>query len=304
MGNCYHHEIVASQDGKQSKGLVRTINSLRTVPNNDNDLDSSPRFIPKLIIRKNFQLVANTQVIPTTGIHSALEFDSSYAFIPDIMSLPSEFIRGIWNKHHRPLPEYEEAANLIILEPQWKSQTILLRNLESIRKEFQSDPTLERRILGNFEQILLDTIRKAYPENSNSRSQEDLIFKRNIFNTIMSLFNGLQWRQPYFAYSLAMFSENETKDNIGNYSRCLLLHANQFIYHLDAANSVAKLSEVCDRASRCFSAQRQAFNVVIIAAQRYKGGSKAENIDLTTKEGAFTRYHHPNTDSQTFIHAP
>lgn len=61
------------------------------------------------------------------------------------------------------------------------------------------------------------------------------------------------------------------------------------LFYCDFA-TVAKLSEICDRASRCQSAQRQAFNVLICAAQRNKKGSKDVDIDLTTREGALTRH--------------
>ena len=61
----------------------------------------------------------------------------------------------------------------------------------------------------------------------------------NIFYTIRSLFGGLKWRQPYFAYSLAMFSANETKDTIGNYFGRLVLTP-QIIYYLDAADIISR----------------------------------------------------------------
>lgn len=160
MGNCCHREIVPSQGGKLSSDLLVTINSARVPRSDDKEMDTTP---PKRIKRKNYDFKnGNTQVVPTTVIHSVVEFDTSHAFIPDIMSHPSEFIRGIWSKHHRPLPEYEEAASLIILEPQWISQTVLLRNLESIKREFQSNPTLEEVTLDDFVQkITIHAVRRT-----------------------------------------------------------------------------------------------------------------------------------------------
>ena len=157
----------------------------------------------------------NNKGVP--DIHGTVEFDSSPAFIQDIMSRPSEFIRSVWSKHHPPLPEYQKAANLIILEPQWISHTVLLRHLDSIKKEFRSDAALEQRLLTGFEQILLNAISKAYPDCSNPRIQQDMMLNCNIFNTIMPFYHGLRWRKSYFAYSLSKFYENESRDTIGKY---------------------------------------------------------------------------------------
>ena len=53
--------------------------------------------------------------------------------------------------------------------------------------------------------------------------------------------------------------------------------------------AVAKLSEICDRAHRCQSAQRQAFNLLICAAQRNRKDGNHPNLNLLTREGALTR---------------
>ena len=45
---------------------------------------------------------------------------------------------------------------------------------------------------------------------------------------------------------------------------------------------------MCDRAHRCASAQRQAFNLLICAAQRNRKDGN-HNLDLLTREGALTR---------------
>ena len=161
-------------------------------------------FLPSRI---NVSGVANVPAIVVCG--------SCPAFIPDLLSHPSEYIRSVWNKWHSPLPEYIRAVSMIALEPPWISHTRLLRHLEAIKLELRSDRSTEGRLLGDFENILLQAISKAYPTSSSPRSQQDIMTGCGIFNTIYPFYSNLRWRKSYFAFSLLKFCELEEQDTIG-----------------------------------------------------------------------------------------
>ena len=164
------------------------------------------------------QRVSLSSRISLSGVRSMpamVEYDSFPAFIPDLLSHPSEFIRSVWSKQHAPQLEYMKAVSMIALEPHWILHTRLLRHLEAIKRELRSDRSLESRIRSDFDNILLQAISKAYPNCSSPRSQQDITTGCGIFNTISPFYSNLRWRKSFFSFSLQKFCEFEDQDTIG-----------------------------------------------------------------------------------------
>ena len=195
--------------------------------------------------------------------------------IPVLVRSTSEEILEVWNQPRtliHSIEEYHEAQSAIILEPKWLKHTKLQKYIRYIDQEFKKNPKLKATMhsQSEFSIMLHKLIAKAYPEKKdNPRSAHDIVHGCNIFESVMKLCPNLRWRQPYLTYALYLLHQHAEPDTI-----------------------VSKLSETCDRANRCSSAQRQAFNILICAAYNsntMKSTSILAYDDLSTKEGALMR---------------
>mmetsp|Transcript_24914 Transcript_24914/g.50608 ORF Transcript_24914/g.50608 Transcript_24914/m.50608 type:complete len:856 (-) Transcript_24914:80-2647(-) len=166
------------------------------------------------------------------------------AYVPNIGRMDSEDITSRWSKPRIRLKEYCKAAETMCLSPQWVAHTRLLRYVRGTRILLQNDQRMKEQYLSNqyFEQLLVQLIKKAFQlsADSDAKHQKDGITGANIFEAGSSLWNSMKWRKPYMTHAIHILVEHEDRDTI-----------------------VVKLSEVCDRATRCSSAQRQAFNVLV-----------------------------------------
>lgn len=138
------------------------------------------------------------------------------------------------------------SADVICLAPGWIKYTALGRHTQRIDSLLAQNTKLAKTAADSvqFETTLLAVVRKAYRLSSSAaaRSQTDMMGGQNIFSTI----NGLrQW-----------CGSEQKRRRLGH-----ALHEILALEHPDGL--VAKLSEVCDRAPRCPSAKKQAFNLII-----------------------------------------
>ena len=214
--------------------------------------------------------------IDITGIELPFQsIDSAKALhIPTLQRQTSEEIRLVWSRpHNRALPEYKPAFEAMCLESKWLTHTKLERFLRELSDEMKRDSDLMRKCNNPsyFDDVLRQMIAKAYP-GCNPTIQSDILHGCNIFQAVKNLYNTLGWRQPYMTAAFRRLQLFENADTV-----------------------MAKLSEICDRAPRCSSAKRQAFNILIAAAcDKSKSSGKASIVvaaDLDSKEGALIRFH-------------
>ena len=192
------------------------------------------------------------------------------AHIPQLQRAKSEEIRVIWSRENEPPPEYEQALSLICLQPSWILRTRLSRYLQAMTVRLRSDPRLSARLSdGQYcQRLSKQLVRKAYvlPSDQAAAEQKDLLTGRPIVQVLQSLFNDLGWRQPFLSFALESLVSHEKPDAI-----------------------IAKLSEVCDRAPRCSSAKRQAFNLLVAHAYHLHEQSAKAPSEVQTKEDACVR---------------
>lgn len=179
-------------------------------------------------------------------------------------------------------PEYREAFDSICLRPHWVSHTKTMTILRFIGSAFIDSSQVEQTLVDTdyFTEICVALISKAYriegfkPKRaptteevdteteqklrSIALAQKDVMTGRGIFGTLLNLFSWLGWRKPYFAFALHYWVYLDTPDSL-----------------------VAKLGEVIDRAVRCASAKRLAFDTVLRHAHTLattKTGSKDRSV--------------------------
>jgi len=214
--------------------------------------------------------------LPVSQISSSISHSTpTMLHIPDLTRRNSEEILEVWNQPRsliHKIEEYQEAQSSIILESKWLKHTKLFKYIRYIDLEFKKNPKLKSTMKSQSEvtNIVEKLITKAYPAKLKyPRSVNDIVHECNIFDSVMKLFPNLRWRQPYLTYAMDLLYQHAEPDTI-----------------------LSKLSETCDRANRCSSAQRQAFNILICAAYNcntLKLTRAPAYDDLSTKEGALMR---------------
>ena len=160
------------------------------------------------------------------------------------------------------------ATKIICIARAFYAYTSLGRHTERIRRLVAQDAALARKAgeASEVENTLVSIVQMAYKLTTAraARSQTDIMGGQIIVSTIQSL-----WRA------------------LGTQQQLMLSHALREILELEQPDGlVAKLSEVCDRAPRCSSAQKQAFNLLIQhagkltdAASRKQGTADAIHRD-------------------------
>lgn len=214
--------------------------------------------------------------LPISELNNTINRDSHPISLhtSQLVRQTSEEIRRNWSSSRDlfQIDEYSDAVTSISLDGKWLSHTKQQKYLRYIEESFKINPTLRSKMYNvcEFESILDKLILKAFSEsNLNPRNVIDAFTEKNIFQTMKNLFVSINDRQPYLSYALNLLCENAESDTI-----------------------ISKLAEACDRADRCMSAQRQAFNILICAAYN-TGHNTTDSIkylsDLSTKEGALIR---------------
>ena len=190
------------------------------------------------------------------------------AFVANIQREQSEVIRERWSLQNEVLAEYGHAASLFCVTPCWRAHTRLLRYVRATAEELKKDKANAKRLStsGTFNELLAKVVQKGYVLKclSAAREQKDLMRPDVcIFEAGKKLWNDCAaWRRPYLARVLEILLDKEQPDAI-----------------------VAKLTEVCDRATRCSSAQRQAFNLLV--AHGYHLRDCDSRADCTRKHTLF-----------------
>lgn len=138
------------------------------------------------------------------------------------------------------------ATPKICIAPGFHAYTALGRHIERITRLLSHDAELSRRAkdANALEKVLTAGVRRAYRLKSDgeARAHHDVMSGTPIVDTILSLRNHCHGpeKQKLLAHALHEILELEQSDGL-----------------------IAKLSEVCDRAPRCPSAKKQAFNLLI-----------------------------------------
>jgi hypothetical protein len=141
--------------------------------------------------------------------------------------------------------------------------------MQALDADFKANPQ-RRKSLSNkaaYEETAEAAVRKAYrlaaAKPADVRAQGDILHSCSVFHKLVRLFEVIGWRQPYLGLALNILVDLEEPDAL-----------------------VAKFSEVCDRAERCSSAQRQAFNLLVAHACLIKDNSKRRVELLESQQSA------------------
>lgn len=189
-------------------------------------------------------------------------------FFSDISRRVSFSVHEAWNTPKTKLyVEYKTAFELNVLEQKWITHTKLLKYLKIISSKMRNDSLTSPTFSDDQkDEIIVSVIKKAYPESAEPREQRNSFLDCNIFSSLTHLCSQLGYRQAIFLYALQIIANNPD---------------------VSSDHIVSKLTEVCDRANRCGSAHRQAFNLVVFAAC---DDFRRIEYDLKTKEGALIRF--------------
>ena len=125
---------------------------------------------------------------------------SGAAYLSDI-KVDDERVRKHWTLCHPPLPVYAAAAAMISLEPEFMSDTMLLRHVREASALFGDDL---KRLQDSkaFERVLEAAILKGYALRSASeaRKQPDILSGGTVFGAVKKVYDALEgWKRPALA---------------------------------------------------------------------------------------------------------
>jgi len=142
------------------------------------------------------------------------------------------------------LPEYRAAYDMICLKPDWIRYTKSIAVIESLSEVFENRPHILKLLTNDafFDETVNKLIKKGYRLASISAAagQKDILTKMNILQTLRTVYKWLKWRKPFWT-----------------------LGFQYWLHLLDPDTIVSKLGLVVDRAHRCESAKRLAFDMVV-----------------------------------------
>lgn len=163
----------------------------------------------------------------------------------------------------RPPAEFAEAASVICLSRGWLMHTSLYRHQATAAAAVRAKPTLKTRRA--FETHLVTLIRKGWSLSSDdaARTQACAVHGRKIFEVVTHLYsiNGAEGNSKGHAvcWAVSMLAEYSSADSI-----------------------VAKMAEIADRVNRCSSAQKQAYNLLLVAAGRLADAAAVVDAAVAT----------------------
>lgn len=176
-----------------------------------------------------------------------------------------------------PRAGYPRVLETICLEPQWIRHTGLLRYMKVFQCIFNSRPGLEDQCRsGDFVSSVLEQVMlKAYGQ----RRAHCLLTGRDLFSTLTCFARSPHGgSSAYVGLAFLIMLQHDKPDNI-----------------------IAKFGELCDRVSRCPSAQKQGYNLLIrhaaqileLSAGECSAGTNNPDFvdDLTTYDSAMRRVH-------------
>lgn len=174
-----------------------------------------------------------------SGINGQTSEAKTSAFLHNLESLSDDKLLEHWSEQHEILPEYRKAADCISVNHEWMSNTKTLRHARNIGKRSKDTRSIDA--------ILDQVIMRAYGNQTNSRSQKDVVSNQLVFENVKKCYNSLeQWKKPLFIQAWVVILELES----------------------DKGAIVSKLSEVVDRALHCPQVQVQSFQLVLSHAAR------------------------------------
>eukprot|EP00467_Chlorarachnion_reptans_P007228 CAMPEP_0114496562 /NCGR_PEP_ID=MMETSP0109-20121206/5838_1 /TAXON_ID=29199 /ORGANISM="Chlorarachnion reptans, Strain CCCM449" /LENGTH=891 /DNA_ID=CAMNT_0001673847 /DNA_START=134 /DNA_END=2808 /DNA_ORIENTATION=+ len=182
------------------------------------------------------------RIVMSRAKQGSLATASDSPELPTLVRQKSEQKRSEWVSPDRQIPSsYRKAHEMICLKPEWICHTKTGATLKALQVDFQ-DHSKALQSRGFFNKVAIQLIMKGYNlQNEGKASRQQCLFTgRNVLSTLSDTFNWLAWRKPYFTMALLYFRYLGTPDMI-----------------------VAKLGEFCDRAVRCASAKRLAFDLMV-----------------------------------------
>jgi len=184
---------------------------------------------------------------------------------------PIEELEAEWSKMGPVLPEYESALKTSCLQRAWFCRTKVQRYYRSMAADFAEDPWLPKLLLdqGHYEALVLRLIQKGFGLTTEGPAmcQKDLVCDECIFEAFRKLYNIAGSRKAYLTYAVQIMLDMERPEIIS-----------------------AKISGVCDRASRCLPAQQQALHMLVLHCYQLKHKTKADEVSLDTEQGALARF--------------
>jgi hypothetical protein len=165
------------------------------------------------------------------------------------ITIDDEKVRAHWCLNHPVLPVYQRAAEMICVEQVWLTNTILLRQIDLTRKLFQAELEELKKDGKSFEKALVAAICKGYELSSDSaaKGRHDILTGQPCFGLVSRVYNSLEsWKKPFFTHALRILADLQP----------------------DRAAVVAKLSEICDRATHCRQVQVKSFNLLLAHSYR------------------------------------
>jgi hypothetical protein len=174
--------------------------------------------------------------------------------------------------------EFEPAAKTIVLDRAWLRHTSLFRHTRTAAAAIASNPSLggDR---GAYDRAVVKCIVKAYrlANESHARQQTCAVHGGKVFDAFSALYGSVHGDKPrYLCWAVGVLAAHSTADSL-----------------------VAKVAEVVDRAHRCSSAQKQAYNLLLVHAGRLSDTAlhkdapptNAASSRLDTLDGAVARVH-------------
>ena len=216
------------------------------------------------------------------------------AFLPSssLRTLSDAEISTHWRRPHRPLPEYERAADRICLRREWMGDTVVGRQLRRIQVHHEA----ELKALDSKETFLIVlelAIRRAYSLGDDIASKDVLdtldVCCRNIkiAQAADKVYNTLdKWKRKFFAHGLWLLSGapktiTSTDSKVIN----MALKREKPIALAEPEMVQQKLSEVCMRSRHCPAQQTKSFNALLGTAYRLLEPDQQRNAMVATKEG-------------------
>jgi len=196
----------------------------------------------------------------------------------DISRTSSFEMRTRWSRYdeERMPEEYAHAAAMICVMPAWMSGTRTLRYLQEMESRLRADKALRRRMSDarTFNTVVRSVVRKAYdlPDARAASEQRDLIHDCLIVDRVEQLHAHMVARQAHLTYALTLIDELDDPEALP-----------------------AKLSEICDRAGRCASAKRQAFNLLVQRSYHLLEQSSRSNSNAPSSDSSSARSLSPDS---------
>ena len=214
------------------------------------------------------------------------------AFLPSssLTALSDADVSTHWRRPHRPLPEYERAADTICLRREWMGDTVVGRQLRRIQVHHDAElKALDSK--ATFLIVLEAAIRRAYNLGDDVTSKtvldtQDVCCKDiKIASAADKVYNTLdKWKRKFFAHGLWLLS-GAPKTITGADGKAINMDLKREKPITLAAPEMVqqKLSEVCMRSRFCPAQQTKSFNALLGTAYRLLEPDQQHSTTVETK---------------------